>query len=43
MTENMRLMAGMPAEVMIRTSERSFASYVAKPIVDMLARAMREE
>ncbi|WP_261397664.1 HlyD family type I secretion periplasmic adaptor subunit [Halomonas sp. DP8Y7-3] len=43
MTDNMRLMAGMPAEVMIRTSERSFASYVAKPVTDMLARAMREE
>ncbi|MBZ9557626.1 MULTISPECIES: HlyD family type I secretion periplasmic adaptor subunit [unclassified Modicisalibacter] len=43
MTENMQLLAGMPAEVMIRTGERTFASYVAKPITDMLARAMREE
>nr|WP_072819421.1 HlyD family type I secretion periplasmic adaptor subunit [Halomonas ilicicola] len=43
MTENMQLLAGMPAEVMIRTDERTFASYVAKPITDMLARAMREE
>lgn len=43
MTEEMRLLAGMPAEVMLRTGERSFASYVAKPITDMLARAMREE
>ncbi|WP_163649465.1 HlyD family type I secretion periplasmic adaptor subunit [Modicisalibacter sp. 'Wilcox'] len=43
MTENMQLLAGMPAEVMIRTGERTFASYVVKPITDMLARAMQEE
>lgn len=43
MTENMQLLAGMPAEVMIRTGERTFASYMTKPITDMLARAMREE
>lgn len=43
MTENMQLLAGMPAEVMIRTGERTFASYMIKPITDMLARAMREE
>lgn len=43
MTEQMKLLSGMPAEVMIRTGERTFASYVAKPITDMLARAMREE
>lgn len=33
----------MPAEVMIRTDERTFASYPIKPITDMLARAIREE
>ncbi|MGQ7247101.1 HlyD family type I secretion periplasmic adaptor subunit [Halomonas sp. V046] len=43
MTDSMRLLAGMPAEVMIRTGERSFASYIGKPMADMLARAMREE
>lgn len=43
MTETMQLLAGMPAEVMIRTGERTFASYVAKPFTDMLARSMREE
>ncbi|WP_348827945.1 HlyD family type I secretion periplasmic adaptor subunit [Halomonas sp. RT37] len=43
LTDNMRLVAGMPAEVMILTGERSFASYITKPINDMLARAMREE
>lgn len=43
MTEQMQLLSGMPAEVMIRTGERTFGSYIAKPITDMLARAMREE
>ncbi len=43
MTETMQLLAGMPAEVMIRTGERTFASYIVKPISDMLARAIREE
>ncbi|MDN3557046.1 HlyD family type I secretion periplasmic adaptor subunit [Halomonas maura] len=43
MTEQMQLLSGMPAEVMIRTGERTFASYIAKPVTDMLARAIREE
>lgn len=43
MTEQMRLLSGMPAEVMIRTGDRTFASYIAKPITDMLARALRED
>lgn len=43
MTEDMTLLSGMPAEVMIRTGERTFASYIAKPITDMLARAIRED
>lgn len=43
MTDAMQLLSGMPAEVMIRTGERSFASYIVKPITDMLARAIREE
>ncbi|HET8791385.1 MAG TPA: HlyD family type I secretion periplasmic adaptor subunit [Modicisalibacter sp.] len=43
MTESMQLLAGMPAEVMILTGERTFASYIAKPISDMMARAIREE
>lgn len=43
MTEQMQLLSGMPAEVLIKTGERTFASYIAKPITDMLARAMREE
>ncbi|WP_311944979.1 HlyD family type I secretion periplasmic adaptor subunit [Halomonas piscis] len=43
MTEQMHLLSGMPAEVMIRTGERTFASYIAKPIADMLSRAMQED
>ncbi|QFU02659.1 Type I secretion system membrane fusion protein PrsE [Halomonas sp. THAF5a] len=43
MTEQMQLLSGMPAEAMIRTGERTFASYITKPIADMLARAIREE
>ncbi|EPC02585.1 hypothetical protein L861_09580 [Litchfieldella anticariensis FP35 = DSM 16096] len=42
MTGDMKLLAGMPAEVMIRTGERTFASYLIKPVTDILARAMRE-
>ncbi|KAA0017741.1 HlyD family type I secretion periplasmic adaptor subunit [Salinicola corii] len=43
MTSSMQLLAGMPAEVMLKTGNRTFASYVFKPFSDMLARAMREE
>lgn len=43
MTDSMQLLAGMPAEVMLQTGERTFASYLFKPFSDMLARAMREE
>eukprot|EP01013_Petalomonas_cantuscygni_P043876 TRINITY_DN8550_c0_g2_i1.p1 TRINITY_DN8550_c0_g2~~TRINITY_DN8550_c0_g2_i1.p1 ORF type:complete len:362 (-),score=10.00 TRINITY_DN8550_c0_g2_i1:475-1461(-) len=43
MTEQMHLLSGMPAEVMIRTGERTFASYIAKPVTDMLSRAIRED
>jgi len=43
MNEHMQLLSGMPAEVMIRTGERTFASYIAKPITDMLVRALRED
>lgn len=34
---------GMPAEIMIKTEERTFAQYIAKPIVDSMARAFREK
>jgi HlyD family secretion protein len=34
---------GMPAEVMVQTATRTFAQYIAKPIVDSMARAFREQ
>jgi HlyD family secretion protein len=33
----------MPVEIMIKTEERTFAQYIAKPIVDSMARAFREQ
>ncbi|MCK2183720.1 HlyD family type I secretion periplasmic adaptor subunit [Halomonas getboli] len=43
MPESMRLQAGMPAEVRLQAASRTFASYLAKPVTDMLARAMRAD
>lgn len=34
---------GMPVEIMIKTEERTFAQYIAKPVVDSMARAFREQ
>ena len=34
---------GMPAEIMIQTEERTFAQYLAKPVMDSMTRAFREE
>jgi len=34
---------GMPVEIMIKTEERTFAQYIAKPIIDSMARAFREQ
>jgi HlyD family type I secretion membrane fusion protein len=34
---------GMPAEIIIATSERTFLQYIVKPIVDSMARAFREQ
>ena len=36
------LLPGMPAEVQVRTSERTALSYLMKPLEDQLARAFRE-
>ena len=33
---------GMPAEVYIRTGERTFFQYLARPITDVMSRAFRE-
>ncbi len=37
------LVSGMPAEVMIKTSERTVLSYLVKPFTDMVARGFNEE
>lgn len=34
---------GMPAEILIKTEERTFFQYVTKPIADSMQRAFREE
>ncbi|MCE6958663.1 HlyD family type I secretion periplasmic adaptor subunit [Cereibacter sphaeroides] len=34
---------GMPAEIMIQTAERTFAQYLARPVLDSMARAFREQ
>lgn len=34
---------GMPAQILIQTAERTFAQYIAKPIVDSMSRAFREQ
>jgi HlyD family secretion protein len=38
-----KLMAGMPAEVLIKTGERTLASYILKPMQDQMERALREK
>lgn len=34
---------GMPVEIMIKTEERTFAQYIAKPVLDSMSRAFREQ
>ena len=41
--EGMRLMTGMPAEVRLHTTSRTLASYLVKPVTDMLTRALRAD
>lgn len=41
--EEMQLLSGMPAEVMLRTGEKTLMGYVMQPVTDMLARAMRQD
>jgi epimerase transport system membrane fusion protein len=40
--EQLNLVSGMPAEVVIKTGERTLTSYLLQPISDMLARAFNE-
>jgi multidrug efflux pump subunit AcrA (membrane-fusion protein) len=39
---NLKLQAGMPAEVFIRTDSRTAADYLLAPVTSYLRRAMRE-
>lgn len=41
MTEDMHLVPGMPAEVMIRGEDRTLFSYLLKPLEDSFARSMK--
>ncbi|MCM5704024.1 HlyD family type I secretion periplasmic adaptor subunit [Larsenimonas salina] len=43
MTESMTLLSGMPAEVMIKTGEKTLFEYLSQPVVDMLSRAVRQD
>jgi protease secretion system membrane fusion protein len=38
----LRLQPGMPADVVIKSGERSFLSYLLKPLSDKFARAFKE-
>lgn len=40
--KGMRLVPGMPADVVISTEERTAASYLVKPFTDQMNRAFRE-
>ncbi|HJQ59651.1 MAG TPA: HlyD family type I secretion periplasmic adaptor subunit [Vineibacter sp.] len=40
--KGLRLIAGMPAEAYIKTGERTFASYLLKPLGDQIERGLRE-
>ncbi|WP_445621056.1 HlyD family type I secretion periplasmic adaptor subunit [Kushneria sp. Sum13] len=43
MTENMQLLSGMPAEIMIQTGEKTLFNYLMQPVTDMLNRSMRQD
>ncbi|MBJ7551520.1 HlyD family type I secretion periplasmic adaptor subunit [Marinomonas ostreistagni] len=43
MSEDMKLKAGMPAEVMIQRGERSLFNYLFKPVEDSFARSLKEK
>ena len=41
--KGLKLVPGMPAEVYIKTGERTVASYLLKPLLDQMQRALKEE
>jgi protease secretion system membrane fusion protein len=38
-----RIQAGMPVEVVVKTGERSFMTYLLKPLADRFARSFKED
>lgn len=40
---SLKLIPGMPAEVYIKTGERTLASYLLRPLIDQMQRALKEE
>lgn len=40
--KGLKLIPGMPADAFIRTGERTFASYIVKPLTDQMQRSLRE-
>lgn len=41
--KGLKLVPGMPAEAYIKTGERTLASYLLRPLLDQMQRALREE
>jgi HlyD family secretion protein len=41
--DGLSLVPGMPSEVFFATGDRTILSYLAKPLIDQISRAMREE
>ncbi|GAB4071064.1 HlyD family type I secretion periplasmic adaptor subunit [Ancylobacter sonchi] len=41
--DGLKLIPGMPAEIFLRTGERTALSYFVKPLQDQIARALRED
>jgi HlyD family secretion protein len=41
--KGLKLVPGMPAEAYIKTGERTLASYLLKPLLDQMQRALRED
>ena len=40
---NLKLVPGMPADLFIRTTDRTMASFLFKPFFDQMQRAFRED
>jgi HlyD family secretion protein len=41
--KGLRLLPGMPAEAYIKTGERTLGSYLLRPLLDQMQRALRED